>query len=254
MKPICIFLVTLLFIHISNAQRVTKILLLGEKGIVKDFKLAKSFIVMKKYPDGTYQRVNYKKGGPMESLQTYGDSSLSFFEGNYYKYNSGGYLSCKGYYSQNKKDSTWFYYNDSLKIIRMEIYKEGELIKTIEPDTARRDFALMNGFQRIDAEPSFPRGKNAWSKYLNKHFYDKVFETFDKDVVARSVKGGKVIIHFLVNETGDVKNIAVWKSVEYILDEEAIRLIRDSPVWNPATSNGLKVKAYRLQSIDFAQD
>ena len=254
MKAICFFLLTLVTFNFSNAQRVTKILLLGEKGIVKDFKLAKSFIVMKKYPDGTYQRLNYKKGGPMESLQTYGDSSLSFFEGNYFKYNSDGYLNCKGYYRQNKKDSTWFYYNDSLKITRMEFYREGELIRSVETDTTKKDFAAMNGLQHIDAEASFPGGKNAWSKYLTKHFYSKALETFDKDIIDRSVKGGKVIIHFLINEMGDVKNIAVLKSVEYILDEEAIRLIRDSPGWNPATSNGAPVKTYRLQSIDFGQD
>ena len=254
MKKISLLFLAFLSIYLSHAQRITKIVLLGEKGIVQDIKLAKSFIVMKKYPDGSYQRLNYKKRGPLESVQTYGDSTLSFFEGNYYKYSNNGILSCKGYYRQNKKDSLWSYYNDSFKIIKQEIYQAGELIQTIDSDTTR-SFYSMKGFPHIDTEASFQGGPKAWDKYLDKKFYSKTLETLDDDnVITRSAKGGEVIIFFSINEAGNVEDIGLRKSVEYILDEEAIRLIRNSPSWNPAISNGQKVTSYKSQSISFGKD
>lgn len=254
MRKITLLFLAFLSTHLLHAQRITKIVLLGEKGIVQDIKLARSFIVMKKYPDGSYQRLNYKKRGPLESLQTYGDSSLSFFEGNYYKYNENGNLSCKGYYNQNKKDSLWSYYNDTFKIVKQEIYRSGELIQTIDSDTSR-SFYTMKGFHHIDTEASFPGGAKAWNKYLDKKFYSKAFETLDEDnVITKSVKGGEVIIFFRIDEAGNVEDVGLRKSVEYILDEEAIRMIRNSPLWNPAISNGQKVKSYRSQSIAFGKD
>ena len=106
MMKIMLFLLAIIASFASNGQRVTKIVLLGENGIVHDIKMARSFIVMKKYPDGTYQRLNYKKRGPLQSMQTYGDSTLSFYEGKYLAYNPNGNLNCMGYYLGNKKDKT----------------------------------------------------------------------------------------------------------------------------------------------------
>ncbi len=245
MKKISLALLLLLSVNFLFAQRVTKIVLLGDKGIVHDLKMAKSFIVMKRYPDGTYQRLNYKKGAPMESLQTYGDSSLSFFEGHYYKYNNTGLLSCMGYYKQNKKDSTWYYYNDTFKVIKKEIYLAGELVKTIDPDTLKKEFVSLDGFKRIETEASFP-GMKGWSIYLNK--------TMDANISLRSVNGGKVMVCFSINTLGDVEDIYLRRSAEYILDEEAVRVIRESPAWNPAEQNGKKVKAFRIQPFTFIKD
>ena len=251
MRNIFLLVVGLLITSAVCAQRVTKVVLLGEKGIVQDMKLARSFIVMKKFPDGSYQRLNYKKKGPLESLQTYGDSSLSFFEGNYFKYNSNGNISCKGYYRQNKKDSTWYYYNDTFKVTRKEIYRAGELISTVDPDTVKIWVTKPKG---PISEASFPGSNHAWSDYISKRFYDKSLGTLDDDVVSRSATGGKVIIHFTINEIGDVENIFILKSVEYILDEEALRIIRNSPAWTPAKQDGENIKVNRRQSIDFIKD
>jgi len=243
MKKITFLLVSLLSIQFSIAQRVTKIVFLGEKGIVPDIKSAKSFIVMKKYPDGSYQRLNYKKEGPLESMQTYGDSSLSFFEGNYFRYSNRGLLNCMGYYKQNKKDSVWYYYNDTFKVIKKEIYRAGELIKTIDPDSVKKEFSSIEEFIKIEREASFPGKNGAWVDYLNR--------TVNPDVSLKSVTGGRIIVCFSISPLGDVENIYLRKSAEYVLDEEGIRVIRESPAWNPADQNGKKVIAFRTQPLEF---
>lgn len=243
----------LFFVNFLYSQKVTKIVFIGEKGIVKDYKEAKSFIVMKKFPDGSFQRLNYKKRGPLESLQTYGDGTLSFFEGRYYSYTNGN-LNCMGYYNQNKKDSTWYYYDDTLKLIRKEIYSAGELIKTVDPDTVNQKSVELTGIISTEKVATFPGGPNAWSKYLDKVFYKKTVETFDDNVITKSANGGKVKIHFTISETGDVEDIYLLKSVEYILDEELYRIIKDAPAWIPAERNGVKIKSHRRQSLDFVKD
>lgn len=224
-------------------QKVTKIVLLGENGIVQDIKLARSFIVMKKYPDGSYQRLNYKKRGPLQSLQTYGDSTLSFYEGKYLAYHANGNLNCMGYYVKNKKDKTWYYYNDTFKVIKEEIYEAGELIKTIDPDTIKKEITEAYNPGKYEVEAGHPGKKGTWEKYLT--------STLDPDIVLKSVNGGKVIVGFTINTSGNVEDVYLRISVEYVLDEEAIRVISQSPPWSPANQNGKKVKAFRMQPLTF---
>jgi TonB family protein len=224
-------------------QKVTKIVLLGENGIVQDTKLARSFIVMKKYPDGSYQRLNYKKRGPLQSLQTYGDSTLSFYEGKYLAYHANGNLNCMGYYLKNKKDKTWYYYNDTFKVIKKEIYEAGELIKTIDPDSIQIDNISNFIPSNTEQEAGFSGNNRAWHKFL--------LSTLDPDIVLKSVKGGTVKVRFIINTSGIVEDVFLCTSVEYVLDEEAIRVISKSPPWNPANQNGKNVNAYRMQPITF---
>ena len=44
------------------------------------------------------------------------------------------------------------------------------------------------------------------------------------------------------------------KSVEFVLDEEAIRVIEKSPLWQPAIQHGKQVNAYRIQPIGFVKE
>jgi len=43
----------------------------------------------------------------------------------------------------------------------------------------------------------------------------------------------------------------ILRSVEYSLDEEAIRIIKNSPKWRSAHQDGRLVKAYRRQPLTF---
>ena len=63
---------------------------------------------------------------------------------------------------------------------------------------------------------------------------------------------GRTDIFFMVGSDGNISDIRLYRSVEYSLDEEAIRLIKQSPKWEPAFQNGRKVNAYRRQPITFS--
>lgn len=58
------------------------------------------------------------------------------------------------------------------------------------------------------------------------------------------VKGitGKVYIEYIVNEKGKVVKAKILRGVHSSLDQEAIRVVMSSPLWNPARQAGKTVK------------
>ena len=62
---------------------------------------------------------------------------------------------------------------------------------------------------------------------------------------------GRVVIKFAVYEDGSIGNVSVSKSVHPSLDEEALRVIRLMPKWNPGMQNGKAVCCYFSQPISF---
>lgn len=53
---------------------------------------------------------------------------------------------------------------------------------------------------------------------------------------------GRVIVQFAVNSRGEVVDVTILRGVDPILDEEAKRVIRSSPRWQPARQGGSAVK------------
>jgi TonB family protein len=52
---------------------------------------------------------------------------------------------------------------------------------------------------------------------------------------------GTVKIRFTINRKGVVENVYVEQGVHPLLDEEAIRVVRQSPKWKPAVKDGFAV-------------
>ncbi len=65
---------------------------------------------------------------------------------------------------------------------------------------------------------------------------------------------GKVIVKFVVSETGAIEKVTVLKGIGAGCDEEAARVIREMPTWKPGTQNGKPVKVYFTQPINFNLD
>ena len=62
---------------------------------------------------------------------------------------------------------------------------------------------------------------------------------------------GRVNIQFTINENGSIGEIIVLKSVNPILSEECIRLIKQMPNWIPSEFKGEKVKSKYMLPITF---
>ena len=56
---------------------------------------------------------------------------------------------------------------------------------------------------------------------------------------ARPINGmqGKVVVEFEVSPSGELTNFRIAKSQGEVLDQEAIRLIKEGPKWSPALRN-----------------
>ena len=62
---------------------------------------------------------------------------------------------------------------------------------------------------------------------------------------------GRVVVDFVVERDGTVTDAQVTKSVHYLLDSEALRVIMVSPKWKPATINGKPVRVKISVPVEF---
>ena len=62
---------------------------------------------------------------------------------------------------------------------------------------------------------------------------------------------GKVLVDFVIDEKGKVKDAKVVKGVHPLLDDEALRVINASPDWKPGKVGGRKVKSEMSLYVEF---
>jgi len=93
---------------------------------------------------------------------------------------------------------------------------------------------------------SFPGGKDAWQKYLEKNL--------KRDIpVEKGAPAGKytVIIDFVVKADGTLSDLKMANNPGYGTAEEALRMISKGPIWIPAMQNGRAVTSRVKQNITF---
>lgn len=90
----------------------------------------------------------------------------------------------------------------------------------------------------------FPGGMNGWRNYLMKNLkYPKV--AIDRDIQ------GTVMLEFMVDTDGTIRDIKVVSSPHESLTNEALRLMNLSPKWEPAIQYNKTVKGRLRQPFNF---
>ena len=115
-------------------------------------------------------------------------------------------------------------------------------------DAPREAKVDENGIHQVCEEmPEFPGGMQECMKWLGKNI---------KYPAEAQEKGtqGRVIIQFVVEKDGSITNAKVVRSIDPLLDAEALRAIGQSPKWKPGKQKGEPVRvkytlpvAFRLQ-------
>lgn len=71
------------------------------------------------------------------------------------------------------------------------------------------------------------------------------------EIAKKSYIQGIVIVQFTVNAVGRVVNTKILKSVDAVLDKEALRVVSMSPKWQPARWRGKRLETHYILPIKF---
>ncbi|MFI5133497.1 MAG: TonB family protein [Chitinophagales bacterium] len=98
-------------------------------------------------------------------------------------------------------------------------------------------------FEKVEIEALF---KGDWKRYLERNLNGSVGA--DNGAPAGTYT---VVVQFVVDKDGNISDVKALTAHGYGMEDEAVKVIKKGPAWEPAIQNGRKVKAYRKQPITF---
>lgn len=122
--------------------------------------------------------------------------------------------------------------------------KEQDAVATSVDEPAKAPTAGQVGDASY-VDPSFPGGDVACMKWLSENV------KYPAEAVEKGIKG-KVIVQFVVTKEGKIADAEVARSVDPLLDAEALRAIRSMPDWEPAKRDGQNIAVKYSLPITFS--
>ena len=105
-------------------------------------------------------------------------------------------------------------------------------------------------FQVVEEMPEFPGGMGECMKFIGKNI------KYPAEAIEKGIQG-RVIIQMVVTKEGDIAEAKVVRSIDPLLDAEALRVINSMPKWKPGKQKGEAVNVkytipvmFRLSSPD----
>jgi protein TonB len=162
-------------------------------------------------------------------------------------YNKFGNLDSTGVYQNGKKNGRFFKLGsvtkDSIVFLTQYEYEKDSLIRITNLK------AELNNGKNADTlvevtEGEYPGGKSQWMSYLvhNLRYPDRA--------IGKTIQG-TVMVCFQVDEDSLAKDPFIFKSVEYSLDQESIRLILNAGKWLPRQKDGIPITALKIKPVSY---
>ncbi|WPO80435.1 M56 family metallopeptidase [Flavobacterium sp. KACC 22761] len=116
----------------------------------------------------------------------------------------------------------------TITIIASEDARKSKTQKTPEKE-------ITATVEEIDKQPEFPGGILEFYKFIGKNFKSPI------EADANKVQG-KFLVEFMIETDGSLSEFQVVKDLGFGVGEEAIRVLKLSPKWNPGIQNGQPVR------------
>ena len=110
---------------------------------------------------------------------------------------------------------------------------------TVEPVIFKHD-SMPEGLEA----PQFPGGAEGLYKYITDNLH------YPEQAKADGIQG-RVVVTFAVTDNGDIVNVEVSKGIGGGCDEEAVRVVKAMPKWEPAVYNGKKIAVHYALPLNF---
>lgn len=132
--------------------------------------------------------------------------------------------------------------NPDVKQLNNETYYQTEnLPEIVEPDPIEN--MIFKPFE-VNELPEFIGGETEMRNFIIKNIKYPI-EAKDMSIQ------GKIYVEFIVSKTGEITNVKLAKSVDPLLDNEALRVVKLMPRWNPGKQSGHNVNVSIIIPIMF---
>ncbi|GAB3900360.1 energy transducer TonB [Larkinella knui] len=100
-------------------------------------------------------------------------------------------------------------------------------------------------FISVEQNPQFPGGMKQMAEFLEKNLRYP-------PAASRAGISGKVYLQFVVNTDGSIVDVTVVKGIGFGCDEEALRVVKKMPPWQPGKQSGRPVRVRFTLPVVFA--
>lgn len=121
---------------------------------------------------------------------------------------------------------------------------EEQVIEEVVFAEAPEEEEVQEYFTIVERMPSFPGGIANFHKFIGRKL------NYPSQARRAGIEG-KVILEFIIVETGEVTDVEVVRGIGFGCDEEAIRVLEASPKWNPGKQQGKAVKVKSTLAVMF---
>jgi TonB family protein len=132
------------------------------------------------------------------------------------------------------------FHSDPVQTTQDKPKKESQ-VKYVSPVNGKEVFTV------VEKQPSFPGGQDGYTKFLIQNI------KYPEEAMKKSVMG-TVYITFIIEADGSVTNVKVLRGIGSGCDEEAQRVVKMMPKWNPGQEKGKAVAVQYNLPIKFKLD
>lgn len=111
---------------------------------------------------------------------------------------------------------------------------------------AQTDSSHHEQLVRADKEAGFPGGNIAWRYFLEKNLNGSLPVDNGAPTGIYTVR-----VQFIINKDGILDSLKPLTKLGFGMEEELIRVMRKSGIWEPAVQNNRLVRSYRIQPATF---
>jgi TonB family protein len=189
------------------------------------------------YPNGKLYNVKNYKANKIDSLIEYRDSVGNILtdsgKGKWREYDADfKKIAAVGLVKDGQKDGIWRgAINDTVSYENR--FEHGVLVYSSQVKSYKPSGEV---FVKFDTQPQFKGGIQKFAKFL----IHNIRYPID---ARRNWVQGRVIVDFTVEPDGTLSHVRAVAGIRDGCDEEAVRVIKMSPLWQPATKDGKPVRA-----------
>jgi TonB family protein len=138
------------------------------------------------------------------------------------------------------------------KGVEIDILKEEKVgipppVPLLEEADATLKIQKKEIFTAVEQNPEFIGGQAKMYQYLGENIKYPA-------AAQRANISGRVFVKFVVEDDGAIGDVEVMKGIGFGCDEEAIRVVKSMPKWNPGVQNGKNVRVYYNMPIVYKLD